>query len=314
MTATGIYFHLLGNRPPKKKTFFSPSNFNPFGKIEMVKLFSNRITRMRKYIFILLWLSCVNTFLVNLITKTLKTSAIFAGFGKKSERIDIAKEASQDSTGTSQIKPVTLDSLCPCCSGKSYKDCCKPYHEYKVVAEDANSISKARFSAFALGLPDFLISTCHPSHKEFKRHTEANLDTKKARKAWEKELFSKNSEKFEFLAFELDDGLKAEFFSNETFAQKMNQLVEVGNQRDYSALRVLVRQRVDGKYVFFNELSVYEKKIEGFVHPMTLSKNSIKQKLLYVEGHVSAMDEGNAKRMIAAAPQYRTQSTIQDRW
>lgn len=57
-------------------------------------------------------------------------------------------------------------SLCPCNSGLLYKECCQPLHQHTRVAEDAEKLMRSRYSAFQLGLVDYLLETLHPS----KRH------------------------------------------------------------------------------------------------------------------------------------------------
>lgn len=56
--------------------------------------------------------------------------------------------------------------LCPCKSQNSYEECCKPYHLGK-KPPDALSVMKSRYSAYCLGLADYIIKTTHPKHPEF---------------------------------------------------------------------------------------------------------------------------------------------------
>lgn len=60
------------------------------------------------------------------------------------------------------------DTRCPCNSGETYESCCGRYHR---GYEDSNApawpgtavaLMRSRFSAFALGLPEFLLATWHP--------------------------------------------------------------------------------------------------------------------------------------------------------
>lgn len=52
--------------------------------------------------------------------------------------------------------------LCPCGSGKSYSACCQPYHQGQ-PAPTPEHLMRSRFSAFVLGLPDYLRTTWHSS-------------------------------------------------------------------------------------------------------------------------------------------------------
>lgn len=57
-------------------------------------------------------------------------------------------------------------SLCPCNSDLLYTECCQPLHQHKRHADNAENLMRSRFSAFKLGLVDYLLDTLHPS----KRH------------------------------------------------------------------------------------------------------------------------------------------------
>ncbi|KRD17011.1 hypothetical protein ASE48_26370 [Mycobacterium sp. Root265] len=51
---------------------------------------------------------------------------------------------------------------CPCGSGQAYRDCCGPLHDGTVVAGTAEALMRSRFSAFARGRADYLLSSWHP--------------------------------------------------------------------------------------------------------------------------------------------------------
>lgn len=50
---------------------------------------------------------------------------------------------------------------CPCCSGLPYDECCGPLHA-GAPAPTAERLMRSRFSAFARGLPEYLLATWHP--------------------------------------------------------------------------------------------------------------------------------------------------------
>ncbi|MBX9923149.1 MAG: hypothetical protein K2Y01_03470 [Rhabdochlamydiaceae bacterium] len=54
--------------------------------------------------------------------------------------------------------------MCPCKSKKKYNDCCRPYHEKTLHPTDAVALMRSRYSAYALGLADYIIETTHPDH------------------------------------------------------------------------------------------------------------------------------------------------------
>lgn len=55
-----------------------------------------------------------------------------------------------------------MPNVCPCGSGKTYTDCCEPLHNGE-SAKSAEALMRSRFSAFALQLEDYLLSSWHPT-------------------------------------------------------------------------------------------------------------------------------------------------------
>lgn len=56
---------------------------------------------------------------------------------------------------------------CPCCSGKSYLECCEPLHKGEAAATPL-ALMRSRYSAYALHLPDYIVETMDnpPSRQE----------------------------------------------------------------------------------------------------------------------------------------------------
>lgn len=52
---------------------------------------------------------------------------------------------------------------CPCLSGLPYAGCCERLMRAAATAQTAEQLMRSRFSAFAVGEPDYLLSTWHPS-------------------------------------------------------------------------------------------------------------------------------------------------------
>ena len=55
---------------------------------------------------------------------------------------------------------------CPCESGKTYMECCGRWHQglaQGVFAPGAEALMRSRYSAYALGLVDYLLATWYPS-------------------------------------------------------------------------------------------------------------------------------------------------------
>ncbi|MDM5272702.1 YchJ family metal-binding protein [Sulfurovum sp. zt1-1] len=86
---------------------------------------------------------------------------------------------------------------CPCGSQKKYKKCCAIYHK-GALAQDALSLMKSRYSAFATGDADYIIKTTHPENPDY------TLD----RKSWKNDidLFSKHTEFLGLKIIEFVDG------------------------------------------------------------------------------------------------------------
>jgi len=53
---------------------------------------------------------------------------------------------------------IGVNAPCPCGSGKKYKKCCRIYHK-GALAEDAPTLMKSRFSAFAAGEAAYIVKT-----------------------------------------------------------------------------------------------------------------------------------------------------------
>ena len=52
-----------------------------------------------------------------------------------------------------------MSRLCPCTSKKPYDRCCGPFHAGTAAPETAELLMRSRFSAYALGKVDYLITT-----------------------------------------------------------------------------------------------------------------------------------------------------------
>lgn len=51
---------------------------------------------------------------------------------------------------------------CPCGSGETYGDCCEAFHKGKTVPT-AEALMRSRYSAYVLGIADYLYNTWHPT-------------------------------------------------------------------------------------------------------------------------------------------------------
>jgi SEC-C motif-containing protein len=53
-------------------------------------------------------------------------------------------------------------SLCPCCSEKSYEECCQPFHDGTAKPESPEALMRSRYSAFVKNEYDYLEETVDP--------------------------------------------------------------------------------------------------------------------------------------------------------
>lgn len=51
---------------------------------------------------------------------------------------------------------------CPCGTGKVYTNCCEPLHQGQ-AATTAEALMRSRYTAYVLGLADYLLASWHPS-------------------------------------------------------------------------------------------------------------------------------------------------------
>jgi SEC-C motif-containing protein len=60
---------------------------------------------------------------------------------------------------------MNLLTQCPCNSGESYQNCCCSFHQGK-FPPTALALMRSRYSAYALGLADYIIKTTHPQNEQ----------------------------------------------------------------------------------------------------------------------------------------------------
>lgn len=72
-------------------------------------------------------------------------------------------------------KPSTI--ACPCESGKSYSVCCQPYHQ-GTPTNNAEALMRSRYSAYVLGLEQYLLATWHPNTRPATLNLNKDVATK----------------------------------------------------------------------------------------------------------------------------------------
>ena len=88
---------------------------------------------------------------------------------------------------------ISVNSQCPCFSGKKYKKCCQPFHKGK-LATSALALMQSRFCAYMLNLSEYIMITTHPNNPDFSHD----------KYSWSKKIesFSKNTK---FIGLEIVD-------------------------------------------------------------------------------------------------------------
>ena len=93
---------------------------------------------------------------------------------------------------------------CPCCSGKSYEDCCKSYHLKEKFAPTAEALMRSRFSAFAIPNGEYLWETTLPAKRKF--HNKKDLQHWGETNQWTKlEIVKSTENEVEFKAYFTDE-------------------------------------------------------------------------------------------------------------
>ncbi len=125
--------------------------------------------------------------------------------------------------------------LCPCCSGKTYLECCAPYHQGK-ISKTAQELMRSRYSAYALNHVDYIIATTHPRHPSVSR----NLNV------WKEEIL-KFSMYTEFEKLEILDVKELEDRATVIFIAHLKQ-----GEEDLTFTERSFFAKVEGKWFYVN--------------------------------------------------------------
>ena len=55
-----------------------------------------------------------------------------------------------------------MSAPCPCNPSAAYATCCQPLHDGHAPAASAEALMRSRYSAYVLGLRDYLLASWHP--------------------------------------------------------------------------------------------------------------------------------------------------------
>ena len=117
--------------------------------------------------------------------------------------------------------------LCPCGSEEPYSECCARFHQ-GVEPDNALQLMKARYSAYVLNIPDYILKTTHPASPQY---TE-NLSQ------WKRNVI---------------------LFSENTHFQKL-EIIDFYENGDLATVTFTVFISQGGKDVTFTEKSFFEKR------------------------------------------------------
>lgn len=111
---------------------------------------------------------------------------------------------------------------CPCCSGKSYTDCCQLFHIYEKVAPTAEALMRSRYAAFAIPNAIYLMKTTLPAKR--KLHNEEELQIWGETNQWEKLeiIATPTPNQVEFKAYYIDEDGKHQVQHESSVFQKIN--------------------------------------------------------------------------------------------
>ena len=124
---------------------------------------------------------------------------------------------------------VSSNLPCPCHSGEKYKKCCQPYHK-GIFPSTALKLMRSRYSAYALGLIEYIMATTHPN----------NPDASIALADWQNSIadFAQNTQFIGLNILEFVDGEKEAYV---TFEAQFNHGVMKEKSRFY---------KIDGKWLY----------------------------------------------------------------
>lgn len=175
-------------------------------------------------------------------------------------------------------------------------------------------MTRARYSAYALGIPDYILQTSHYTNKDYLRHYNSNKDPRQAFKSWKKEIITKNSEVFDFLKFELINNITNNNGNDQYKDQLSEQIV---------CYYVIAREKRTSKVIAFKESALYVKDLIS-KHEIALTNTNNNNNIdtmhmnpsqwYYINGTVTPMEENILESFLKDLPKYNTQDTIRDRW
>ena len=110
---------------------------------------------------------------------------------------------------------------CPCCSEKSYEDCCQPYHTKEKFPPTAEALMRSRFSSFAIPNGEYLMKTTLPTKRKF--HNKKDLQEWGESNEWTKlEILKSTLNQVEFKAYYNDENGKPQIHHEHSLFENVN--------------------------------------------------------------------------------------------
>ena len=103
------------------------------------------------------------------------------------------------------------NALCACHSGVKYKRCCRPFHRGRTI-ERPEVLVRARYAAFAYGLPAFVMETTDPT----------GPSTEPDAASWERSILE-FARQTEFTGLDIDEVTEADGEGSVTFRATLRQ-------------------------------------------------------------------------------------------
>lgn len=112
------------------------------------------------------------------------------------------------------------DLPCPCDPARRYADCCGPLHA-GASARDAEALMRSRYSAYVMGLEDYLVSSWHPSTQPQPPLLEPGARLKWLRlKVIEHRIIDDDHAEVEFEARCLENGVRRDLHERSRFVRE----------------------------------------------------------------------------------------------
>lgn len=123
---------------------------------------------------------------------------------------------------------------CPCCSGKTYTNCCQKYHLGE-IPEIPLSLMRSRYSAYALGKAEYIIETTHPQSPYFL----------KDKTPWLKQIHHFSQQ----VSFDRLEILDTQIFDSEAYVTFIAYLSKNGEDLTFTEQSRFLRQGNSWKYM-----------------------------------------------------------------